>query len=247
MHGKTPIMRRGLAAVSLFFLILAGSPLLAKEADPGKENTSEHNLEKFFPNLWEEEKDIWSAPFRKSTWGGAPAWIFSGAIAGSLALDDGFSRNLREDPSFNDFNKIVSSDGVKWAMWAYPAASLALGYAIENRDYRDYGWKLSEGAVNAFLVSKATKFIAGRERPHTGKTYGFREGGNSFPSGHSIIAWTLAEVTVKHFHDKKWVPWVAYPVAGLVSFSRITSGNHFTSDAVAGSIIGFSIGHWAIK
>lgn len=227
----------------LMLLLLAGSYTLGNEND----SRDDRDLEKFFPNLWEEEKSIWTAPVRPSTWKNPAAWIFTGAMAGSFALDDGFSRDLRENDSFKDFNRIVASDGMNWAMWTYPVAALAAGRITDNHSFTQYGWKLSEGAVNAFLVSKATKFAAGRERPHTGKTYGFWEGGNSFPSGHSILAWTLAEVTVQHFKEKKWVPLVAYPLAGLISFSRLTSGNHFTSDAVTGSLIGFSIGHWAVK
>ena len=243
MHGTTRLTALFILLSSILLTpILPGSTLLGE----GRDEQEKHDLGIFFSHVWEEEKAIWGTPFRKKTWENPVTYIFAGAIAGSFALDDGFSRDLRENTSFSDFNKIVDSDAVEWSMLAYPLATLAAGKIANNTSFSEYGWKLSEGALNAFFVSKIMKFAAGRERPHTEKIYGFREGGNSFPSGHSIISWTLAETTVQHFRDKKWVPWVAYPLAGLVSFSRISSGNHFTSDVVTGSIIGFSIGHWAV-
>lgn len=229
--------------ILMVLLSCSGSTLLGEDS----EGQGKHDLGIFFRHVWEEEKDIWGTPFREKTWKSPATWIFAGAIGGSFALDDGFSRDLRENNSFSDFNKIADSDAVEWSMWLYPLAALAAGEAAGNRSFSEYGWKLSEGALNAFIVGRALKFAAGRERPHTEKIYEFGEGGNSFPSGHSIIAWTLAEITVKHFKGEKWVPWVAYPLAGLIGFSRVTSGNHFASDAVTGSIIGFSIGHWGTK
>lgn len=216
-------------------------------AAPG-DNTEEeeHNLRLFIPNVWEQEKEIWSAPLRARTWKNPGSWLFAGAMAGSFALDDGLSRNLRNNESFSNLNKMLASDSLEMATWIYPAAALGISQLVDNESLSDYGWKVSEGALNAFLVARTLKVTAGRERPHTGKLYDFWEGGNSFPSGHALISWTLAEITVKHYSDQKWLPWVAYPLAGLISFSRITSGHHYTSDVVTGSLIGFSIGHWAI-
>ena len=244
MHEKIRLTAR--LILLLFFLILLSgfeSTLLAEESD----EPEKHDLGIFFSHVWEGEKAIWGTPFREKTWKSPAAWIFAGSIGGSFALDDGFSRDLREDSSFSDFNRIADSDVAEWSMRLYPLAVLAVGEISDNNTFSEYGWKLSEGSLNAFIVSRALKFAAGRERPNSEKTYSFREGGDSFPSGHSIIAWTLAETTVQHFRGKKWVPWVAYPLAGLMSFSRVTSGNHFASDAVTGSIIGFSIGHWTTK
>jgi len=244
MHGTINLNRSSVLILAILLTLVCPALLRAEEAP---EIGEEHNFKLFFPHLWQEEKAIWSAPFRKETWHGPKAWILAGSIGGSLALDDGFSRDLRDNESFDDLDRVFSSDELEWSMWALPAVVTLVGESVGRPEVSEYGWKLSEGAVNAFIAAKALKFAAGRERPHTGEIYGFREGGNSFPSGHSIISWTLAEVTVRHFSGRKWVPWVAYPLAGLVSFSRVSSGNHFTSDVVAGSVIGFSIGHWAVK
>lgn len=34
------------------------------------------------------------------------------------------------------------------------------------------------------------------------------------------------------------MPWVVYPIAGLVAWSRVHDGKHWTSDVVAGAALG---------
>src|SRR6184192_4438522 len=70
-----------------------------------------------------------------------------------------------------------------------------------------------------------------------GEHRGQREGSDAvagrnagFPSGHSIGAFSLATVFARRYREHRWVPWVAYGLAGLVSFSRITAQAHFPSD-----------------
>ena len=65
----------------------------------------------------------------------------------------------------------------------------------------------------------------------------------SFPSGHAVGAFALAAVFSARYRDHRWVPWVAYGVATLVGFSRITLQSHFPSDVFAGSVLGGVIGH----
>jgi len=45
------------------------------------------------------------------------------------------------------------------------------------------------------------------------------------------------------YRDHRWVPWVAYGVATVVGFSRITLQSHFPSDVFAGGVLGGVIGH----
>ena len=40
---------------------------------------------------------------------------------------------------------------------------------------------------------------------------------------------------------------IAYGLAGAVSFSRVTSGDHFPSDVAAGSVVGFLIGRYVSR
>ena len=54
--------------------------------------------------------------------------------------------------------------------------------------------------------------------------------GTSFPSGHAMMAFSVATVFARRYHDHRWVPYVAYAVAGAIVVSRVTTGAHFPAD-----------------
>jgi membrane-associated phospholipid phosphatase len=103
----------------------------------------------------------------------------------------------------------------------------------------------AEAMANSGVVYAALQLITERQRPlqGTGKGNFFQTSGldNSFPSGHSIITWTAAS-TIAHEYPKPWVEWVTYGTATAVSVTRFTSLQHFPSDVVVGSTLGYLIG-----
>ena len=201
----------------------------------------------FFPDLWEAQKKVWTAPFKKKTWQSPTPFIMLDSVGASFALDVEVSQSLRENESFEGFNKVFASRAADFILTAYPLSFVAVGHLTDHKELAVYGWKATEAALSALIVTVIVKKATLRARPHTGEPYDFWEGGNSFPSGHSAISWAIAAYSVKHFSDKKWIQWIAYPLAGLISFARVTSGHHFISDAVTGSMIGFSIGRFVVK
>ncbi len=60
-------------------------------------------------------------------------------------------------------------------------------------------------------------------------------GMNSFPSGHSQTAFSIAAVLSTYY--KKWL--LFYLLAGLAAFSRVYIGVHYPFDIIAGSMIGY--------
>ena len=62
---------------------------------------------------------------------------------------------------------------------------------------------------------------------------------NSFPSGHSVSAFSLAVVIAWLLPQKhKKFAWLVLPVAILTAFSRVYLAQHFFQDVVAGAILG---------
>lgn len=101
------------------------------------------------------------------------------------------------------------------------------------------GWVLSEFGIKNWI---------GRERPYTQievlaeyvKLIGYKmSSGNSFPSGHTLIAFAAAFVLINY--NKKYGIW-AYPLAVLIAFSRIVLGAHYLSDVIAGAGLGTAFG-----
>lgn len=135
-------------------------------------------------------------------------------------------------------------------------ASMALGltYLLARRAGND---RLAEASSLSFEALLSTglwveilKETAARQRPSQGSNgkffqYGGRDT-NSFPSGHSMGAFTVATVFAHVYADKKWVPWVAYGTAGLIGASRVALGRHYPSDVIAGAVLGNSIGRMVL-
>jgi membrane-associated phospholipid phosphatase len=61
---------------------------------------------------------------------------------------------------------------------------------------------------------------------------------NSFASGHSAAAFTLAEVLHQEFNDKPWIYMSGYAVATSVAGIRILNNKHWFSDVLVGAGIG---------
>ncbi len=61
---------------------------------------------------------------------------------------------------------------------------------------------------------------------------------DSFPSGHTVTAFTLAVILTYWSKNKAWGA-VFLPVAICVGYSRMYLSEHFFEDVVAGSVIGF--------
>src|SRR5258708_12058164 len=60
---------------------------------------------------------------------------------------------------------------------------------------------------------------------------------SSFPSGHSTQAFAVASVIAAHY-DALWIKITAYSGASAVAFARVEGNHHFTSDVLAGALIG---------
>jgi len=107
------------------------------------------------------------------------------------------------------------------------------------------------------IVNLAIKAVTRRERPidiPVGGNYHdtfFNGGkspfhGSSFPSGHTTGVFSVATVVAERYKRHKWVPWLAYSFAGVISFSRITTAAHWPSDVFLGGALGYSIAKYQV-
>ena len=115
---------------------------------------------------------------------------------------------------------------------------------------------LDEALADIVLVQTALKDITRRVKPARYPTSGwfsskgpptsYLRGNGSFPSGHSMAAFSVATIVARQYRNHRWVPYVAYGLASLVGFSRLPLNVHFLSDVVMGGAIGYSISRFTV-
>ena len=87
------------------------------------------------------------------------------------------------------------------------------------------------------------KALTGRSRPHDGQgahDFNGLGGGESFPSGHTAEAFTVAASIAENYH-RPWISALSYSVAGLVGYARMEHDDHWLSDVTAGAFIGVGV------
>jgi undecaprenyl-diphosphatase len=142
----------------------------------------------------------------------------------------------------------VASDITQAAAVAAPAL-LALG--ASSRDWLDIGVMYFEAAAIAYGVKNILKLAMNRYRPYLYSDHPPAEliaGGeyaDSFPSGHATMAFagaTFFTYMFGYYHPgSSWIFPVAvgsYGLAAATAVLRVTSGNHFMTDVLAGAAIG---------
>jgi hypothetical protein len=84
-----------------------------------------------------------------------------------------------------------------------------------------------------------------RQRPAVDSFRGrFWQGGKSFPSDHAAGAFAIASV-LSHEYPGPFTKILAYGAASAITFARVRGQNHFPSDALVGSGIGWLAG-WQV-
>ena len=178
--------------------------------------------------------------------------------SGLVALDPHDAPYFRRTHTFNEFNRALSGTNTSLGMAAFPLGFYAA--ALLRKDSYDQQSVLlaGEAVIDSELVTTAVKDIDGRLRPSAISPYGNFEdtwfadksaawrGRGSFPSGHMTAAMAIATTFADRYPKPRWHRWVAFGLAGLVGFSRITTQAHFPSDVIAGAVLGYSITHFIV-
>lgn len=201
-------------------------------------NTS---LKKLPRHIVEDQKQIWSAPFRMDA--RKRIWVFpaAGTLAGLLHSDPDAYRGFAVSASRARLSRRISDAGVATLAGAV-ASMYVLGRARGNEHLLETGVLGTEAAVNSLVVGQTLSYGLGRQRPDEALGRGrFFHGGNSFPSNHSLMAWSLASV-IAHEYPGILTKLSVYSIASAVSVSRLTGRKHFPADVVVGGALGWALG-----
>jgi membrane-associated phospholipid phosphatase len=215
---------------------------------PAPQPSGKPSLEReFFKNLLRDQRAIWTSPLHLH---GERAW-WAGALgvstAALIATDEHTAARLGNNTSRLSLSKNISRIGVGYVAGGLAGGFYLVGRAAGNDKARETGLLAGEALINGIIVYESLKGITQRKRPvkQPGEAH-FFNGGDAFPSGHSVTAWSVATV-VAHEYDNLPVQIAAYTMASLVSVSRFTGRNHFLSDVLVGSAIGYGIGRYVYR
>jgi hypothetical protein len=166
---------------------------------------------------------------------------FAGFTGLLIASDSWMARQVPDKPNQLKRSQDISNYAV-FSLIGLAGGAYGWGQFTHNDRLSETGFLSGEAALNSTIVAYGFKEIAGRERPYQGQGNGaFFQGGSSFPSEHSAIAWSVASV-VAHEYPGILTKIAAYGLASTVSLTRVTGKQHFPSDVVVGSALGWYFG-----
>jgi membrane-associated phospholipid phosphatase len=212
--------------------------------DPSVHRSPTRTLVKQF--LGEEVK-MWASPFHVQR--ADAKWLFplAAGAAALLATDRSVSNEVRETDDLNRPSGIISSAGGV-PIFVAPITLMAFGQFKHNDKVLETGQLSLRAVSHAGLIVQVLKLVSERQRPDQGRGLGaFWGGGSSFPSGHSMSAWAFAAVMAHQYPENRWLKVGSYSFATAVSLSRIGGLNHYPSDVLVGSSMGYLIGRYVVR
>lgn len=209
--------------------------------------TSSPSLEKeFFKNILRDQRAIITAPFHLKESDARFLLPLGATTAALIATDRHTAGALGDDQTRLRVSRDISYLGEFYTTGGIAGAFYLIGRATHSEHARETGLLGIEALIDSGIDVQALKVITQRPRPRVDDASGeFFDRGNSFPSGHAISAWSLATVIAHEYGARR--PFVrvgAYALATAVSLSRYTGRNHFLSDALVGSALGYGIGRY---
>jgi len=208
------------------------------ELQPG-EDPENHLVSPFVKHIVSDQKEFWTSPARLRT--KDLKWILPGAgiTAAFIASDSWWAKQV--NPSHMQTSLHISDYGT-YSLIGLGGASFLFGQMTHNDHLQETGLLTGESAINSTGVAYLFKEITQRQRPLQGNGNGdFFKGGASFPSEHSAIAWSIASVWAHEYPG--WLSQAAaYGLASAITITRVTAQQHFPSDVVVGSALGWYFG-----
>jgi membrane-associated phospholipid phosphatase len=203
---------------------------------PAGEDPENQLILPFMKHLAHDQEQFWTAPFHLHREDAKLLVPFAAFTGGLIAGDGWISRQI----STSQINRSKSiSDYATYSFLGAAGASYLWGHFTRNDHLRETGLLASEAALNSAAVAYLFKTVTERPRPLDGTGNGtFFQGGSSFPSEHSAIAWSVASV-IAHEYPGTLTKIAAYGLASAVTVTRVTGKQHFSSDVVVGSFLGW--------
>jgi len=126
------------------------------------------------------------------------------------------------------------------------------GHLIKNEKLENTAILSFESFLAANAFGTVTKVVVGLSRPYTGrgdasfKPFSLKSDNNSFPSGHTTTAFSIASVFTEQY-DSPWVSILSYGLAASVAAQRVYADMHWASDVFFGAALGTVTGRLVVR
>lgn len=146
--------------------------------------------------------------------------------------------NSHHNDFFDEFFKLntIIGDGLTTVVVVIGVLFIKYRYSVLTLLAYAYSSLIVQVLKRVFNSPRPSKFFEGLDPIRTIDGYPLYDW-NSFPSGHSTSAFTLA-VVLTYLLPHKNRHWVIISIAAITAFSRVYLAQHFFHDVVAGAIMG---------
>lgn len=146
--------------------------------------------------------------------------------------------NVYHNAFFDEFFKICTLLGDEVTTLVICIAMLFIRYRFAVLTFLAYAYSsvIVQILKRIFDSPRPSKFFEGLNPIRTIEGYPLYEW-NSFPSGHSTNAFTLA-VVLSFILSHRNRHWIIIPIAVITAFSRVYLAQHFFQDVFAGAVLG---------
>src|ERR1035437_3520898 len=195
--------------------------------------------------LWDDTGTVLTAPARWDQ----QDWMYVGFSAAGIGVAASLDNTVKDrvqahrtagaDRFFNQYQNLGST----WSfdvIGAFEVWGEIDGDSTAKNTAMD---ALTASIIGPGLIGTTVKYVVGRVRPDVAThTFEFKpfSANQSFPSGHASQAFAVATAIAENY-PSWWVQTLCYGGAGLVGYARIEQNAHYTSDVVAGALLGWSV------
>jgi membrane-associated phospholipid phosphatase len=196
--------------------------------------------------LVEDQIQLWTSPAKIRL--SDAEWLvpFAGITSGMMLTDRSFSKSLSGPPATLRSYQNIRTGSV--ATLGIASAGIYLwSYRSRDPHQRETGLLAGEAVLDSLVVTEGLKYVTERERPNQASGRGgFFQGGSSFPSSHSAAAWAAAGI-LAHEYPGTLTKLLSYGLASTVSITSVSSRQHFPSDVLVGSALGWLVSEYVYR
>ena len=228
----------------------SGSPALPDAPQPQSQPQNAVTLRETPRNISADQAAIWTSParLRDSNLAGPAVLVLATAVL--ITTDHQvMSSEVPTDTSLNN-HAVTASTALLGGFVAAPVLIYGMGHIHHDTHATETGILGGEAMVDSLAVDEVLKVVSLRERPAVddarGKFFQTSVGfDSSFPSTHCIIAWSSAAVIASEYNGPL-TRIAAYGLATGLSAARVIGRQHFPSDVLVGSAVGWMIGRYVV-